>query len=705
MTMDNELREVFRAEVAEQIEQLRLQLRSGMSEWDVQLLFRLAHNIKGAARMVDAVPVRDVAHALEDVFAVLRDGTLGESEDAVRVVRHGCELLEQVFAGLDSLGEIDLHPFRAAVAQLLAGESVELAEGLTAPVAVAVAPKVSEVAKPESPVATEKTLRVSIDKLDRLLEISNELVTAGYRMEERLTEASELQSLLHGREQAGLGGSEASAHLRTVEQGLQQLRRELVKDRSHFAQISGQLRESVRLLRMVRVDSLQGVFARVVEEAAVQTGKQVGLQIVGGDTELDRSVLEGLRDPLVHLLRNAIAHGIEAPAERASRSKPPQAALRLSARVSGGWVAVEVADDGRGIHWERVRQEAVARGVATTEAVQGLAENELADFLFHSGFSTAAKTDDLAGRGVGLDVVRQNVHRMGGAVSVMSQENKGAAFRLQVPLTRLTTKGVLVKLGGHLLAAPITSVAQTTLVEPGDLQEADGGYVVTVNSRPIPAYGLEDTLGLPTEMTGARPAIVVSEGNRQAAFLVDEVLGEKDYLLQPLSWNLRAVKGVSGGAVLDGGRICLVLDANDLLAQRQGGGRQVRSYDSAGTVQKKQILVVDDSVTTRTLEKNILTAAGYGITLALDGEDAWQKLQNGTYDLVISDVEMPRLTGLELCRRIRADSRFQNLPLILVTSLGNDEHKMAGAEAGANAYIVKGIFDQDQLLSTVARLV
>lgn len=692
MTGDQELLEVFKAEVAEQIEQLRQMLEPPAGEWDLQSLFRVSHNVKGAARMVDALVVRDVAHALEDLFSFLRDGGAATPE-VVHLAREGAGLLENVFLE-NGVGADAPAAYRGAVDAAITGKAVAAAAAAPAARAGAAEEKAPVTA---TELAGDATLRVGLEKLDRLMEFAAELVAAGFRMEERVAEAAQAQGAA---ERLVKTAAADKSGAKQVETALRALRRDLAKDRVQYEQVSSQLREAIRHLRMVRIDSMRTVFNRVVRDAAASEGKSVVLRLEGGDTEIDRSVLEGLRDPLVHLIRNAVAHGIELPEARVAAGKPSGGVVTLQAVTDGGWVNIRVSDDGAGINLAAVRARAIERGLLAEDAAA--TPQELAECLFQPGFSTAERVTDLAGRGVGLDVVRQNVAKLGGEVEAV-QRKGGAAFEMRVPLTRLTTKGILVRIADHFLAVPINAVERTVSIAAADLREVDGTMVYPILNVPLPVVALESVFELESDGQAVRPSVVLRSDEGRVVCLADEVLGEKEFVVQRLSWNVKRLRGVSGSAVLDGGRICIVLDAAGLVTAR---GRKSGSLEAgaAETAKHRNILVVDDSITTRTLEKNILTSAGFNVTLAVDGEEAWSKLVEGQFDLLISDVEMPRLTGLELAKRVRGDDRLRTLPLILVTSLGNDQQKLAGAEAGANAYIVKGEFDQDALLTAVTRL-
>ncbi len=703
---DDELLAVFSAEVDEQLESLRTGLAGAPAEWDVQLLFRLAHNVKGAARMVGATAVRDAAHTLEELLAALRDGATRTQRRAA-LVREGATLLARTFAAMQERREApQIDGYRRAVEEALADENATgegFAESATdlpseTPARQTALPTSGE--EPAGP-ANADTIRIRLDRLEGLLDLATEFDISTYR--------GNLERDLADRLAAGVDElqreiPELRRHplMKRLAGLARDLRRNLGEDAHHGNRLAGQLQGAIRSLRMVRVDSARALLGRVVDDACGTAERQAGFFIQGGDTEIDRVVLDSLRDPLVHLLRNAVAHGIEAAADRVAAGKPADGTIRLTARAAGAWVELAVVDDGRGVDPRAIRARLVEQGMLKRAEADGKEQGELVEYLFHPGFSTARTVNELAGRGVGLDVVRSNVRAIGGDVSVSSTPGGGTTFHLRVPLTRLTTRGIVVRLGARWFVAPVMNMERTLLASRKHLQHVEGQLVLEVDGVPLPATRLESVLDCKSDGDANRPAIVLSEGRRRGAFLVDEVLGEREFLMQPLPWNIKRLRAHAGMTVLDGGVIAPILNISDLLEAPEG--RSTVSADEQVSERRRQILVADDSVTSRTLEKNILAAAGYDIRVAVDGEDAWKQISERMPDLVISDVEMPRLDGLGLVKRIRADQRTSRLPVILVTSLGNEEHRAAGAAAGASAYIVKGAFDQDELLRSVARL-
>jgi two-component system chemotaxis sensor kinase CheA len=713
MEVDQELFAIFRAEVEEQIDDLCERLARKPDRWKVDRLFQISHNVKGAARLVGVFPVRDAAHALEDLFDAVRQG-LELSDEVVTVARSGAELLDTCFQSIDGGEAPDITSFREHVSACIGGRKK-------------VKPKAKkrDEAKPEEAVAAKdegekkakakdrdiedgvdarklhaaQTLRVGADKLETMMGLSSELASHVFQYEGHGNLVKKLTACLNLTMQQSPQLREDPS-IQEAYRLSRKLQRDLLDHATEALRLSDELQSAVRALRMVRIEGLRTILNRAVREACSATGRLAELKIKGSDTGVDRVVQEQLRDPLVHILRNAVAHGIEPPAERVEAGKNEVGQILLEASSTGPWVSIVVSDDGRGINLEKARARALETGLATRQELAELAEDRVLDLLFRAGLSTADVITELAGRGVGLDVVRSRLAELGGDASISTTPGQGTSITLRVPLTRLTTSGVLVRVGRQLFAAPTTEVERTQQIARDDLVSADGADMVSVDGQLLRVDMLATVLGQPQVDFEQKPAVVLSDGIRRRAFLVDEVCGQREYIAQPLSWNLQGTPGLAGSTVLDGGSLVLILDTRDLIGAR----RQTSVWTEERSVRQLRLLVVDDSATSRTLERNILRSAGYNVTTATDGEEAWTVLKKEKIDLVVSDIEMPRLNGFELTRRIRADKDLEHLPVILVTSLGSEEHKQMGAECGADTYIVKGAFDQEELLGSVARL-
>jgi two-component system chemotaxis sensor kinase CheA len=425
---------------------------------------------------------------------------------------------------------------------------------------------------------------------------------------------------------------------------------------------------------------------------AAAEGKDVELVLIGADTELDRVILESLSEPLVHILRNAVAHGIEKPADRKRAKKPKRGRVELRAEQRGGLVEITIADDGRGVSPE------------TAEAARR--EGSLAEVLARAGFSTADEVSSLAGRGVGLDAVKTHVESFGGSLEVHSEPGSGTEVVLLLPLALALLEVLLFERGGAVFGLPLATVEEAIAV--GDTLSLEGRPSLELRGRSIPLHDLAVLVGASAPPLPPRaPALVVAAGGRRIAAACDVLLGEEELVVKPLGPLLRNVEGYLGAAILGDGRIALLLDAGSLT---RGTPRAARPAVVAADLPQEpgapKVLVVEDSFTVRELQRSILEAAGYRVATARDGRDALDVLdRDEDIGLVLTDLEMPEMDGLELTAVIRADPTRASLPIVIVTSRGSDDDRRRGIEAGADAYMAKGSFDQSALLEAVERLV
>jgi two-component system, chemotaxis family, sensor kinase CheA len=513
--------------------------------------------------------------------------------------------------------------------------------------------------------AAEELVRVRADRLDALLAATGELIIATARLVER-------------------GGPQD-------------------EDARRLEGVTSEVADVVRRLRLRPFADVCEGLPRAVRDIAAREGKRVELELEGQDVEADRMVVDALRDPLIHLVRNAVDHGIEDPAVRERRGKPAAGRVRVAAEMAAGRLVVTVADDGAGLDEDRIRHALERRGQGRPGS-----RAELADALLSGGFSTRSEATAISGRGVGIDVVRSAVEHIGGTVDVHWERDLGTTFTILCPPSPATLRAVLVRLGTHTFAIPTAHVERLRRVAEADMHRTEGRTLVTTEHGPLPVHSLAALLGPPLEaraIENSATLVIVSAGSRRAGLVVDEVLDEDEIVVRPLDVDDGALPYASGAAVLATGRVALVLAAGALLA---GGARagvaMAPSFAVSRDTPRLRVLVADDSITTRTLEQSVLEAAGYEVVTAVDGEDAWRRLEDIGADVVIADVEMPRIDGFALCRRIRASQRFAELPVILVTALSSDEDRARGLEAGADAYIVKSSFDKSVLLDTIQQL-
>jgi two-component system chemotaxis sensor kinase CheA len=497
-------------------------------------------------------------------------------------------------------------------------------------------------------------------------------------------------------------------NFKRLAQQLNQLSGNLIADRKALDQIAGALEEEVIRARMVPFsDACEGL-DRAVRDLAKESGKEINLTVEGGDIEFDRSVVAGIKNALLHLVRNAVDHGIESPVERLATGKTAHGSIVLKAGLRQGRVEIAITDNGRGFDLEAIRLQLRRRGLTIPED-----ERALLRMAFTPAFSTSATLTHISGRGVGLDVVKTAVESLRGSYDVSFEAGRGSRIVLSVPLTLTKLRALLVRAGNQTYAFDTAAIYALRRISLDDLKTIEGRDVLMIDGSPVPVLRLLSALGQEEHEShaavgGKLPVVIVQEGVTRVAFTVDELLSENEVVVKDLGSRLSRAKNVSGATVLPTGRVAIILNAADLVrgATEHGvAGSLSEMLAGDASKVKTRILIADDSVTTRTLVKNILEAAGYEVIDAADGMEAWQFLQDKSVDLVVSDVEMPRMDGFALTQTIRNSKRHQKLPVILVTALETEQDKMRGLDAGANAYLPKSGFDQTNLIEVIEQFV
>jgi two-component system chemotaxis sensor kinase CheA len=502
---------------------------------------------------------------------------------------------------------------------------------------------------------------------------------------------------------------ERGRRLTQLERELDRISRSLARDGQEIRRAWEGLNENVHRVRMLPFSEACRGFDRLLRDLAHSLGKQIDLTIEGGQTQLDSAILERLRGPLVHLLQNAASHGAESQEERVRAGKPPLARVRVSAAVQGGLVEVTVADDGRGLDLEALAARLLMQGRLVPED-----RAELIQTIFQPGVSTSTEVSDVSGRGVGLDVVKAEVEQMHGDVHVSFVPGSGTQFCMRLPLTLTTLRVLLVTAGNETLAFASSAIERLYLAPAEDVRQVNGRTMLALPGRPpAPLVRLTDVLGMSTSRRPAadarQPIVLVQHGQERVAFAVEAFLTEQDFVVKSLGARLLRVRHLAGASVLPSGRIALLLNTAEVLetALRDGRGADAVDDDltSAAPTARKRLIVAEDSFTTRTLLKHRLEAAGYEVAAARHGAEAWSLLQDSGADLLLSDVDMPELDGFRLAQLVRRSPQYRYLPIVLMTSRATAADREAGAEAGANAYLIKSAFDQRALLETIAQLV
>jgi two-component system chemotaxis sensor kinase CheA len=606
---------------------------------------------------------------------------------------------------------------RAELPRLIARAAAEVVELRAAAAAAVVAAPRFEEREPASRRALkgdERSVRVDASRLDAAAADVDQLVVGVSRRErrgrdlERAAHAVREALLLVQRclDEAGLPGE---ARPRALTEGFERIRehgvelarnaRELRREAERERIFALSLRDTLQELRMVPAEAALLGLRPTVREVAAQLGKKVSLELSGGEVRLDRRVLDELKAPLLHLVRNALDHGIEPPEERRAAGKREEALLAVRVESRGDRVVITVRDDGAGVSPERLRAAAVQRGVVTAADAARLGEVDAIRLAFRAGISTAPEVTALSGRGIGLDVVAEAVHRLGGGVDVSSERGRGTSFVMDVPLTITGTTGLLFRVGGGVALLPAAAIERVLLVGPEDLGTVAGEMTVCVEGDQVPFAPLAQIIGASGhgKATGMTVALLVASGGRRIALAVDEVLGEQAIVVSGLGRRMSSAPNIAGAAVLDDGRVVAVLQPAHLVGT-------ARAPEEAKPQSRARIIVADDSLGTRASMKTILELAGFLVLPAADGEEALALARERGCDLVVSDIQMPRLDGLGLTRRLKADPKLSHVPVILVTSLDAPEDRSAGLEAGADGYLVKRDVQRGMLLDLVREL-
>ncbi len=592
-----------------------------------------------------------------------------------------------------------------------------------------------------------ETVRVPTRNLDSLMTQTGELTVTQIRLAHRLAEIEEITNLweewsrdvfknrffIHD---MNLSNSTTindysikqlqSYHHRAEEQleklGLliNNLRTYIHEDVAKLDLITNEIESGVCTLRMLPLSTIFNMFSRVVRDLARQQSKQVELIIEGGDTKADKRIIEQMKDPLMHIIRNAVDHGIETPAERKRLGKLEVAQIKLKAYNTANNVIIEVRDDGQGLDIDKIKKTAIKRGICSESELTYMTQTQIQSLIFTPGFSTKKFVTEVSGRGIGLDVVKTNVEELKGNISIESQPRKGCLIRIILSTSLATINVLIVAIKNTYYALPVEYVQTSLMVSIASVFTIEGRDTIIFNNEPVSVARLADLLEIPVthqeEITEQEeiPCIILKVGTEKLGLFIDTLIDEQDVVLKPQSKLLKRVRNVAGATILGTGDVCMVLNPQDLLKSARKLSTYFASYhfleqsdnQEVNIVNKKYlILLVEDSISTRTQEKRILESAGYEVITAVDGLDAFNKLKTRSFDAVISDIQMPNLDGLSLTAKIRENKNYSELPIILVTSLASNEDKQKGAEVGANAYITKDSFNQEVLLETLKRFV
>lgn len=726
--------ELFRVEAEGQTAVLNeglLELeRSPAAPQQLDTLMRAAHSLKGAARIVNLEAGVRIAHAMEDCLVAAQRGTIQLDKGAIDALLRGTDLLLQ----LSKQAETDLPRWstqRSAEIQELVSSLGRIGPA-TAPALpehrldIEPLPSAAAVRRVDAP---ERVLRLTAENLNRLLGLAGESLVASrwlqpfadsmQRLKRMQVELAESLEALHRALDDGPIPERAAAQMSDTMQRVGACRQylagrldelDLFDRRSH--QLAHRLYVEVLRTRMRPFADGTRRLPRIVRDLGRALGKQVRLEILGESTQVDRDILERLETPLAHLLRNAVDHGCETPDRRRKAGKPAEATVLIEARHSAGTLIVTVSDDGGGIDTESLRRAVVDRNMVSAATAERLAPPELFEFLFFPGFSLKTNVTDISGRGVGLDIVQSMVKSVRGVVRVTTQAGQGTRFQLELPLTLSVVRALLVEIAGEPYALPLGRIERTLQLSRDQIHTLEGRHFFTLAGEPVGLLSAQHVLECGDRAPAAGEFSVVVLGHRSVRYglIVDRFLDERELVVQPLDPRLGHLKDIQAAALMTDGSPVLIVDVDELLrtidgllSDRSPAARRTVAIEFA-THKTRRILAVDDSLTVRELLRKLLTAAGYETDVAADGMDGWEAVRNGHYDLVITDVNMPHMDGIDLATLIKKDPLLKSLPVMIVSHKDHEEDRIRGLEAGADYYLSKGSFDDESLLRAVSDL-
>jgi chemotaxis protein histidine kinase CheA/ActR/RegA family two-component response regulator len=722
----------FREEALERLQRLNegyIQLElGGVSEDLISELMREAHTLKGSSRMVGLTSISELAHRLEDIFLAIRDGKL-QPKDRVS---------ELIFQFLDAMldltekGENDDEFVNRllSVSEEVAQKDV-YEQNVNKKTNNHKEPILDELKKSRKDSAEEEikahqmsTIRVRASQIDDQLNLVGESVIIANRLINNTNDLKVLSKKIKLLNELWSQVREKFVQSSSDRYQAEQIRSfdSIVRSIVEEARIIGDFVETIAKLdfvlndlhqrsmelRMLPASYIFSLFPRAVRDMAKEFSKKIELKIEGEDTLIDKRVLEEIYDPLIHILRNAVDHGIEMPEERVALGKPETGTIALSARQEGDRIVITVSDDGRGIDPDLIKRIALKKGLITEAEAKTLSEKETIYLIFKPGFSSKATTTETSGRGIGMDVVKLHIEeKLKGHVEIETEKGKGTTFILTLPLTLAVVRCLLIKTAGMLFAVPTGNVQETLIFEDKDIVISGGERQLKLRNEFLPFVKLANVLGMKGIYEG-NLALIVNMAGKTIAYEVEEIVDEIPVVIKPIDEVINKSRLFAGATILGSGEIVLILNMAELVRSTNATTfieRRRREKIIKASGRRPRILVVEDSLTTRELEISLLKAAGYEVDGARDGYEAYELLRDRKYDLVLTDIQMPRMNGYELIRRVKRDERLKNIPMVVVSSKSSPEEIEIGLNAGADAYITKSDFQKENLLSLIARLV
>lgn len=767
-----ELRKVFAIEAGEHMQTIVAGLIDIEKKKDqaedkkiIEAVYRAAHSLKGAARSVNMPGIGAVCQSLESVFSAMKKGFLRLAAGDFDTLHRAADGISRMLSSPTGEEDVAVDTLIEQLDRIAAAEKWPSESGLSSVVEESFpgldrtgaeqpsneqeqessAAVTAEASAPGIPAMSE-TIRIAATKLDAILLQAEELISIELAGEQRISELGDILTLFGpwrkewekagarariagrspdkqehetgpSRTESGVAGLLASfdrsyTRLLEAEIRLEGLRKALHSDLRTTGLLVDRLLEGTKSVLLLPFSTLLQTLPKMVRDISRDQGKEATLVVSGGEIEVDKRILERIKDPLVHLIRNCIDHGIEKPDVRRAHNKPEDGTISIRiSHVEGNKVAIVVADDGSGIDAVRVLKNAVKRGFVSQEDANALDEQSALQLIFQSGVSTSDIITDISGRGLGMAIVQEAVDKLGGSISIETHKEKGAAIRLSLPQTLAAFRGILVREYGRIFAIPTSSVERVIRIRKEEVGSVENRETVAVEGVPLSLARLGGVLELDPVADGSKKGhlltvVILNAGQTRMAFAVDNLMNEQEILIKGLGRQLVRVRNIAGVTVLGSGQVVPVLNVVDLMrsAARAGKTAAIVPLTAREAAKRTAVLVAEDSITSRMLLKNIFASAGFDVHTVVDGMEAWTALKEKPFDIVVSDVDMPGMNGFDLTAKIRGEAKWAELPVVLVTSLESRQDRERGAEVGADAYIVKSSFDQSNLLEVVRRL-
>ncbi|MCF8239942.1 MAG: hybrid sensor histidine kinase/response regulator [Melioribacteraceae bacterium] len=740
--LDSAMINLFKIELEDQLQVLNKGLLILETEpsaaQEYEELMRAAHSLKGAARILELEDVVKVAHLMEDYFVGVQEDKFNLKTSHVDVLLKAVDLFTEVSkqedSQLSSWINKNSSKFDQVSLQLLdlfeKDKTVKKKEEDKKEKKKEKARFTGKLKDKDDEQDSERILRVSAENLNRLVGLASESLVASRNLQnylENFTRFKFTQAELSKTYEKIHDGLENIELNERTSDSFNMLQQQILHIRKNFAELSSELEifssrssnlsnrlyREVLLSRMRPFEDSVSDFPRMVRDIAKQLNKKVQFILEGKNTKVDRDILEKLKAPLTHLVRNAVDHGIETIDTRLKNNKPEEGTVKLSASHQSGMLFIQLKDDGAGINFDKLRKKVVAKKYVTLDMAKELTDNELTDFLFLPGFSTSENVTEISGRGVGLDVVQNMLQEVGGIIRVESEKGKNTVFSMQLPITLSVMRTLIVRIGDEPYAFPLTRIDHSLLLHRSDIKSIESKQFFEIDGENIGLVNASQILGKGKDHKPGRElmVIVVSDRTGKYGLVVDEFVGERDLVVHRLDSRLGKIKDISAASILDNGDPVLIFDVDDVVRSIEeivSGGRlrKISTFeDEESKEDRKRILVVDDSITVREVERKLLEGKGYLVDVAINGMDGWNSVRSNYYDLVISDIDMPRMNGFEFVTLIRKNEKTKNIPVVIVSYKDREEDKLRGLEVGANYYLTKSSFHDDTLINAVQELI